>query len=102
MIVFFLTFCVIFFNFNLAVVLLNLVQFRHGRIILTLEIFGDVYLLLFGGQGSLSRLQPLLLVLFLLGCCLWIFSDCALVGIPEKDRLLLGWLIVDLSFFMAG
>lgn len=45
----------------------------------------NVYLLLLGGEGSLSGLQPLLLVLLFLGGCLWVFSDRALVGIPEKD-----------------
>lgn len=58
---------------------------------------GHVNLLLLGGQGSLRRLESLLLALLLLGSLLWVLSHSTVVSVSEEDGLLVGWLVCHLG-----
>ena len=62
-----------------------------------------ISLLLLGSERSLGALQSLFLVLLHASCIFRVFSDGALVGVPEEDALLLrrhvGCLIEHLTFF---
>ncbi len=63
-----------------------------------------ISLLLFSSQGSLGTLQPLFLVLLHAGGLFWIFSDSAIVSVPEEHTLLFRWhiggLLHHLSLFL--